>query len=108
MGISIHIEDVSKEQPEALWRTGMFLLDMAVEGGYDEEIDEPVAPAPAAPADNAFGDMMQLIISNVSAGKITQPQVIEIVQGFGLPHVGAVFQRQDLIPQILEKIEALL
>ena len=52
--------------------------------------------------------MMQLIISNVSAGKITQPQVIEIVQGFGLPHVGAVFQRQDLIPQILEKIEALL
>jgi hypothetical protein len=51
---------------------------------------------------------MQFIISNVTAGKITQPQVIAIVQEFGLPHVGAVFQRQDLIPQIREKIEALL
>jgi len=43
MGISIHIEDVSKEQPEALWRTGMYLMDMAVEGGYEVEDDAPAA-----------------------------------------------------------------
>ncbi len=68
----------------------------------------PAAPAPAAPGTEDFGAFMQFVISNVAAGKVTQPQVIEIVQEFGLPHVGAVFQRQDLIPQIRAKIEALI
>jgi hypothetical protein len=69
----------------------------------------PVAPvAPVAPATEDFGAFMHFVISSVASGKIQQPQVIAIVNEFGLPHVGAVFQRQDLIPQIRAKIEALL
>jgi hypothetical protein len=44
----------------------------------------------------------------MTAGKLTTAQIMEIVKAHGLPHIGALAQRTDLIPAVRMKVAELV
>ena len=75
----------------------------------------PVAPVvasasavPPAPTGDAFSKLMTWLTPRLASGSITAERVSAIVRELGLPHVGALFTRQDLIPAAKERIEAVI
>ena len=70
----------------------------------------PAAPIvdPIAPPANDFPTLMSKITSAVHAGKTTSAAVLKIVQEMGLPSLPVVATRPDLIPAIMNRLEALL
>jgi hypothetical protein len=49
---------------------------------------------------------MEWAVQQSTAGRIPGTMVLEMAKAHGLPHIGALFNRQDLIPVIRAEIEA--
>ena len=82
-------------------------------------IEEPVTQTPSetvipdvpvVPVDEpvSFNDFMQYLTPKLAAGEINPAQVAGVIASVELPHIGALFNRPDLIPAVKQKIEALL
>jgi hypothetical protein len=48
---------------------------------------------------------MEWAVGQSTEGKITQAQILAFVQAQGLPHIGALFTRPDLVPVVRAEIE---
>jgi hypothetical protein len=73
----------------------------------------PAAEAAASPdalssEDRAFDDLLVFITPLVDSKRLTSLQVVQLVNGLGLPHLGALASRPDLIPAVRAGLEALL
>ena len=66
-----------------------------------------VPEVPAVPVES-FNDFMQYLTPKLAAGEINPAQVAGVIASVELPHIGALFNRPDLIPAVKQKIEALL
>lgn len=67
------------------------------------------APAPAAEAKPAdFGSLMVYNGARINAGKLTAEEVTGIALGLGLPNVGMIATRPDLIPSIVAQVDAIV
>lgn len=66
-----------------------------------------VAPPPP-PVGNPFQELMTFVSPLLVSKQLTQEQIQQIVTQHGVPHVGALFQRPDLIPSVRAAIEGLL
>ncbi|MFA6064044.1 MAG: hypothetical protein WC736_15755 [Gallionella sp.] len=51
---------------------------------------------------------MEYITPLMTAGKITTAQMVDAVKELGLPHIGALAQRADLIPEMRKKVDVLV
>ena len=87
---------------------------MAAGGGAPVVAAVPVAPvapaAPAAPVVDAFSSFMTYMTGLLATNRIVPAQVQAACAELTppLPHIGALFTRQDLIPAMRAKIEALV
>lgn len=74
----------------------------------------PAVPAPpitvngASPSDDgpSFPKLMLKVSTEISANRLTQAQVLAIVQAIGIPSLPGLIQRPDLIPQVEVAIDA--
>ena len=68
----------------------------------------PPPPALEVPPTETFMTLINKITAAVTAGKITQAQVIEAVQSVGIPSLPIVATRPDLVPTVGSIIDAML
>ena len=72
----------------------------------------PTAPAPsvAAPTPGAmtFKEFMSFMTPHVANKRILPPQLQAIATELGLPHIGGLQAREDLIPTVIAKVNELL
>jgi hypothetical protein len=64
-------------------------------------VPAPVPPVPAAPD---FTDLMSLITSAITAGKLRREIVAEVLQKVGIPSLPVIASRPDLIPGVLTSL----
>lgn len=67
-----------------------------------------VPPPPPASGPQAFAALMAKITPAVTAGKLAMPDVVSMVLAVGLPTVGALMSRPDLIPTIEAQVDLLI
>lgn len=86
----------------------------AVEAELRAIVAAPAAPAPIAvtppapPVGNPFQELMTFVSPLLVSKQLSQEQIQQVVIQHGVPHVGALFQRPDLIPSVRAAIEGLL
>lgn len=80
----------------------------AVEAELRAIVAAPVAAAPIAPVGNPFQELMTFVSPLLVSKQLSQEQIQQVVMKHGVPHVGALFQRPDLIPSVRAAIEGLL
>jgi hypothetical protein len=65
-----------------------------------------VPPPPSITKD--FPTLMELISRGVTAGKIGSPDIIKIVQEFGVPNIPALATRPDIVAAVYDRITEIL
>lgn len=87
------------------------LMAIPVSGQTQQEQQPVIIPPPqqeqTAGAPTTFAEFVKACGAKISAGQLTMPRILEIVNGKGIQSLQAVGTRSDLIPELWSEINAL-